>query len=132
MEKRLLLGISIVLIMALIGGGVYMAFFRKPKTVETVRNFKLTDYSYFIENFPSEKVLGSIDSAEAAKEKAEIIWLEIYGESIKERSPYVVSFDDENQVWLVHGILPKYWVGGVPQILIQKSDGKVLAVWHDK
>lgn len=113
-----------------------MAFFKKPNVIEKVGTFKLTDYNCFIEEFPSEKVLGSVDSAQLAKEKAEVIWIETYGESIKEKKPYEVSFDEENDVWLITGSMPKNLFGnikgGVPYILIQKADGKVLAVWHDK
>lgn len=133
MNKKLILyGILFVLIVALIGGGIYISFFKKAKTDETIGAFKLMDYSYFIENFPSNKVLGSVDSAQLAKENAEVIWIETYGESIKKIKSYKVFFDEENQVWLVQGSLQKNWKGGVPYILIQKYDGKVLAVWHGK
>lgn len=97
-----------------------------------VDGFRLTDYSDYIAEFPSEKVLGTIDSLQKAKEEAEIIWLEVYGDSVKDMKPYIVSYDEESQVWLVQGTLKKNHDGGVPCILIQKSDGKVLAVWHGK
>ena len=129
MNKKYFFGIAIVLIIALVGGGVYMIFLKKTETVDS---FKLTDYSDFIERFPSEKILGSIDSAQTVKEKAETIWLDIYGNSVKDKKPYNVFFDEQNQVWLVQGTLQKNCDGGVPHILIQKSDGKVLAVWHSK
>jgi len=129
MKKKSLFSIAIALIAVLVGGGVYMAVFGNTKTVGT---FSLTDYSDFIERFPSEIVLGSIDSAQLAREKAETVWIDIYGESVKDRKPYHVDFDDESQVWLVQGSLPKHRDGGVPHILIQRSDGKVLAVWHTK
>ena len=136
MKKKLLFGIAIVLIIVLVVGGIYMNSFKKTKAVGT---FKLENYNDIVENygnnFPSEKfpdALGFIDSEKTAKEKSEIVWKEIYGESIMERKPYEVSFDDKNQVWLVQGTLPKNWLGGVPYILIKKSDGKVLAVWHTK
>ena len=58
--------------------------------------------------------------------------IEIYGESVKNKKPYNVSFDEQNQVWMIQGTLPKNWDGGVPHILIQKSDGRILAIWHDK
>lgn len=134
MKKKLLCGIVIALAILFIGGGIYMVLLKKTesKNTDTVGTFKLKDYSYYIENFPSDKVLGSINSAQTAKENAEVIWVEIYGESTKEKKPYEVSFDDENQVWFVQGTLPKNWDGGVPHILIQKADGTVLAVWHDK
>lgn len=121
-----------VLFFVSIVGGIYISFFNKFKTDETLGNFKLTDYSYAIADFPSDKVLGSVDNAQLAKENAEVIWKEIYGESIKDMRPYIVSFDNENQVWLVKGTLQKNWKGGVPYILIQKKDGKVLAIWHTK
>ncbi|MDR0889999.1 MAG: YbbC/YhhH family protein [Oscillospiraceae bacterium] len=132
MKKRLLFWIGIVLIIALVGGSIFMFVFRTIKTTEAVGTFKLTDYSFYIENFPSEIVLGTIDSAQSAKEKAEEIWIEIYGDTAKNKKPYIVSFDELNQVWMVQGTLPNNWVGGVPYIIFRKADGKVLAVWHDK
>ena len=45
------------------------------------------------------------------------------------KKPYVVSYDDVNEVFHVHGTS---WKGNVPHILIRKADGKVLAVWHTK
>ena len=136
MKKKLIFGIAIALIIVLVGGGVYMAFFKKTEAVGT---FNLENYNdiieYYENNFPTEKVpeaLGFVDSEKTAKGKLETVWIEIYGKSIKNKKPYNVSFDNENQVWLVQGSLPRNWDGGVPHILIQKSDGKVLAVWHDK
>ena len=133
MNKKLILyEIRILLIIILIGGGIYLFFLKKTKTNETIGTFELADYSYFIDNFSSDQVLGSVESTRLVKENAEVIWIKIYGESIKENKPYKVSFDDKNQVWLVQGTLQKNRVCGVPYILIQKKDGKVLAVWHDK
>lgn len=101
--------------------------------------FDLDDYTYYLECFfPDEDlILGPIGNAEIAKKKAEKVWVEIYGEKVKNEEPYNVAFDEENQVWLVFGSLPKrdgngYATGGTAHILIQKSDGKVLAVWHTK
>ncbi len=106
-----------------------MFFFKKE---ETIGIFRLSDYSDPIERFPSEKILGPINSSQVAKKEAEVVWMEIYGESIKTKKPYEVLFDEANQVWLVQGTLPKNIDGGVPYMLIQKLDGKVLAIWHDK
>ena len=112
----------------LIGVIIVMLFANKtPK----IKNFDV-DYSYYISEFSSNEVLGKIDNAEIAKEKAESIWRGIYGESIKNEKPYQVFFDATNEVWLVSGTMPRNQKGGVANILIQKSDGKVLAVWHDK
>lgn len=97
-----------------------------------VGNFDIATYNKYIDKFPSEKILGPISDRKSAKEKAESLFREIYGDSIKSQKPYNVSFDEESQVWLVQGSLPKNYCGGVAHILIRKSDGKVLAVWHDK
>lgn len=102
------------------------------KTFESSNNFKLKDYNYYVENFSSEKVLGEIDSEEQARKTAEKVFVEIYGKSVVDKKPYRVSFDDESQVWLVQGNISKHNIGGIPNILIQKSDGKVLAIWHSK
>lgn len=76
-------------------------------------------------------MVDAIDSTTAAKKQAEKLWVEIYGESVKDNKPYIVLYDSANKVWLVKGSIPKNTIGGVPNILIQ-ADGKVLAVWHDK
>ena len=39
---------------------------------------------------------------------------------------------DENSNMVVSGTLWKNFIGGVPNVIIQKSDGKVLAVWYTK
>lgn len=119
----------LTLIMVLAGSYIYTIFSNKT---EKVKKFKLEDYNTFIGKFSSGKVLGATESAQTAKEKAEVFWVEIYGESVKDEKPYEVLFDEENQVWLVGGGLPKDMDGGVACILIKKSDGKVLGVWHGK
>lgn len=92
----------------------------------------IADYSEFIEDFPSERVLGPVASVAEARTQALNVWEEIYGNSNQWKRHIEVFFDDENQVWLVRGKFIGYGVGGVPYIIIQKEDGKVLAVWHDK
>ena len=95
-------------------------------------SFDISEYDDIIARFPSDKILGPVDSQEDAKEQALTVWTEIYGEEVDNERPIVVLFDEESETWLVHGTLPKNTIGGVPYILIQKSDGKVLAVWHTK
>lgn len=116
----------------MIGGVLLSFFFINKNSNKGIGEFKLSDYQSFLDKFSSDKVVGNIDNTEIAKAQAEKVWIEIYGNNIKEKRPYEVLFDNENQVWLVQGRLPKNRDGGVPYILIQKSDGKVLAVWHDK
>ncbi len=92
-----------------------------------------------------ELLLGRTETPKDVKRKAEAIWVAIYGKGIKKTNrPYVVSYDSEREVWLVEGSVNGQWYlriiefffgtteGGAPSILIQKNDGKILAVWHDK
>ena len=132
--KKIILIILLVLIMITVGGVTYMKLFGETEEAQTekIQPFSLSDYSETINDFASDKVLGAVNTSDSAKEKAETVWIEIYGDSVKEDKPYKVYFDEQNQVWLVKGTLPEMYFGGVPYILIQKSDGKVLAVWHTK
>jgi|GEM_PF-818592 len=149
MKKQFLIGIIAVLMSAFIGVCVYMVFFKKADTLapvkeddDTVGTFKLEWYSRQIdwyvgnEYFQKEDVpgpLGFIDSPQTAKEKGVAVLKEIYGEeTLKDEEPFGIAFDEKNQVWLIQGTLPDNMEGGVAHIIIQKSDGKVIAVWHDK
>lgn len=126
-KKILLVAIIIILI-----GGVLLGFFLYNKNSNMdIGEFKLSDYQSFLDKFPSDKSVIEIENAVVAREQAEKIWIGIYGNNIKDRKPYSVLFDETNGVWLIQGSLPKNWDGGVPHILI-KTDGKILAVWHDK
>ena len=100
--------------------------------VQRISYFTLNEYDDVIANFPSDKLLGPVTSAKEAKEKAEAVWLEVYGDEVKKEKPYSVAYDENTGTWLVQGHLPWYMVGGVANILIQESDGSVLAVWHEK
>lgn len=78
---------------------------------------------------PSE---GFVPTKETAIKIAETIWLPIYGETIYEKKPFEVSFDEENQCWYVQGTLPDNTLGGVPEIVMTKSTGEILYVNHSK
>ncbi len=138
MNKKLLFCIIVVLICAFVGGATYMIFFRKSEVdiSNNISTFKISDYSYYIENYPSEKYLGLTNSEQIAKEKAESVWMEMYGESVKKEKPYKAFFDKSSNTWLVTGSKSRSFFnntkGGVANIIIQMSDGKVLAVWHEK
>lgn len=110
----------------------------------TVESFSLSDSPYYleaIEDFPSDKYLGEVLTAEEAIAHAEREWVALYGDKVNRQKPYKVSFDAEMNVWLVRGSLPGpvsirpgaqiITRGRVAGILIQKEDGKILAVWHD-
>lgn len=115
--------------MMLFGSGGAMLILSQSRKVGT---FDIATYSKYIDEFSSEKILGPVNDRKSATEKAGSLFREIYGDSIKSKKPFTVSFDEKSQVWLVEGNLPRNYDGGVPHILMQKSDGKVLAIWHDK
>lgn len=75
---------------------------------------------------------GVVPDKKTAISVADTILSSIYGESIKETEPFNVEFDDKYQVWVINGVLKANKVGGVPNIIIQKRDGKIIAVWHTK
>jgi hypothetical protein len=58
------------------------------------------------------------------------VWVPVYGKIIYSEKPY--SAELKNGVWFVQGSLPEGSLGGVAEILIQKSDGKILKVIHGK
>lgn len=90
----------------------------------------LSDYSAFLrKDIPSN---GYVPDAITAKKLAEAVLYPIYGDNIKNKKPFLVTFDEENQVWIVEGQLPENRDGGVPYVIIQKNDGKILSVWHTK
>lgn len=100
--------------------------------------FALADYQGILamEEFSSDRRVGRIEDMQDAAEKAEAVWLEVYGESAEDEKPYVVSRDGESGVWFVTGSLPRdFWgrtvMGGTACTLI-RDDGTVLAVWHEK
>ena len=74
---------------------------------------------------------GFVPDEQTAMRIAEAVWSPIYGEeNIKSEKPFVASL--KNDVWTVHGSLPKGWVGGVAEAEISKSDGRILRVSHGK
>lgn len=128
-KKTVIIAFCIVSIAVLVG--VVLMKFLNAKT-PVVQDFEISEYQYYLDNFPSNKTLGPILKAEDAVKKAEEIWVELYGLQVKREKPYRVFFDAKNEIWLVTGSLRFYSVGGVANILIQCDTGSVLAVWHDK
>ena len=101
--------------------------------------FEISDYENKIELHASELVLGETQTKRDARDKAVAVWIELYGDIIRMEWPYSVYLDEENDAWLVKGTLAtpfprilSYWfaTGTEPYIIIQRSDGKVLAVWR--
>lgn len=83
----------------------------------------------------SKKVV--VPDEQTAIKIAEAVLYPIYGIDIDESKPLKAKLDENLGVWKVEGTLPNVddtqdTLGGVPYVLIQKKDGKVLAIWHTK
>jgi len=78
---------------------------------------------------------GYVPDEETAVKIAEAVWLNIYGEDIYNRLPFVAYYDGKTDNWLVYGSMPEAkpgvtFFGGVPEMTIRKADGQILWVSH--
>ena len=124
--------ILIVFTVAVLAAGIFVILILNKGRALEVKSFDSGDYQYYIDNFSSEDDVGSISDAADAVEKAETLWVETYGEQVKEEKPYQVFYDENSDSWLIQGTLRANSVGGVANFLAEGKTGKVLAVWHDK
>ncbi|MFZ4798968.1 MAG: YbbC/YhhH family protein [Bacteroidia bacterium] len=62
---------------------------------------------------------------------AEAIFIPIFGDKVLKERPFKAKLMDD-EIWLVEGSLPRGAVGGVATMEIQKSDCKILTVYHTK
>jgi hypothetical protein len=61
---------------------------------------------------------------------AEAVWLPIYGDKIYKEQPFVAEYDSKKGYWYVHGTLPENTIGGVVEIKISRSNGRIVYVNH--
>lgn len=75
---------------------------------------------------------GVVPSPKIAVEIAEVILFHIYGkESIERQQPYSVSLVNK-YMWNINGRLKKGYEGGCFHITIDKRDGRILQISHEK
>ncbi len=128
-RKTLVLCAAALLAAGLAAGGTAAGWFRSHGT----GTFRVEDYQRYITDFPSDRTVGPVGDAAEARERAEEVWDEVYGDDVvRENTSCRVYFDSTAGLWMVTGRLPGYSKGGVPNIIMRKEDGKVLAVWHGK
>lgn len=129
------IGIICFLISAVLISGVLFAINMRRNRNNTFESGNIAEYAEYIKDsyIPSD---GFVPDSNTAQRIAENILLPIYGKSINNNKPFIVKYDEKSQVWIVEGQLKESLVGskggGVPYVIIQKSDGKIIAVWHDK
>ncbi len=75
-------------------------------------------------------IRGFVPDKETAKKIAVAIWIPIYGKRIYREEPFIVKYIPILRYWIVTGTLPGNIFGGVAEIIIKKSNGKILYVMH--
>lgn len=74
---------------------------------------------------------GVVPDAITAEKIAEVIFVRFYGaEQIDREKPFNTSIKDD--VWIVEGNLPRGMLGGVAEIHINKTDGRILYLFHGR
>ena len=130
-KKLFVLVLSIVGICIL---GLIIACYICLSPYYQVKEFSLEDYSEFIQT-PStynEPYLGKIDTQFEARKAALMVFREVYADySIAITPPYIVSYDSENDVWLIQAGMYFIPEGGA-HIIINASDGEILGLWNYK
>ena len=72
---------------------------------------------------------GYVPNPETAVQIAEAVLLPIYGkEQVESERPFVANLNGD--IWTVEGSLPDGWLGGVAEVDIRKSDGKIMRLIH--
>ena len=96
-------------------------------------------------NYSFNEKTNYVPNEETAIKIAEAVWLPIFGKSIYDKRPFNAVLNGDS-IWHVYGTLHSssikvndegdtvinMIVGGVPHIYINKSDGKIYKVYHDK
>ena len=105
-------------------------------TVDITEERKSVDDTSFKSNIDTMGVYGRtngiVPNAKSAVDIAKAILYSSYGEEkINEEKPFNVELQN-GKAWHVFGSLPKGYIGGVFEIWIQKSDGKILCLYHTK
>lgn len=128
----MVIGGVLLLIVAIISAVHVWHYCIRPSIVG---DFDLNDYSLELDKFPHDGIVGPINDANAAKEKGIEELKVVFGEEqINNEKPFTTYYDKATNTWLLVGSLPvrPFQFGGVAHIIINGSDGDVLAVWHTK
>lgn len=88
-----------------------------------------------IDSYPDDPLPSDlVPNKETAIKIAEAVWLPIYGKKIYNEKPFTAELTSVG-IWIVKGTLQNANLGakgGVAYIEIQKSDCKILKIYHGK
>ncbi|MCC9043947.1 YbbC/YhhH family protein [Myroides sp. M-43] len=125
-----------ILYMLVLGG--LMSCHKEKETVlkEDIQFLKiengLIESTYYetVENIPP--IDGFIPNDSTAVRIAETMLYKVYGENnIVRQRPYNIALKQDS-IWCIQGNLPEGWEGGVFYIELNKNNGKVEKMFHDK
>jgi len=74
---------------------------------------------------------GYVPDNTTAVQIAQILFVRVYGEKVLKKKPFIATLKD-GAVWVVEGSIDEGVDGGVPHIEIQKSDGRIVNLYHYK
>jgi hypothetical protein len=101
-------------------------FFSSLVTILLIMGICKTASAY--PNIPKD---GFVPDKMTAVKIAEAILIPIYGEEdVINHRPFTAEL--EKNIWIINGSLKENVVGGTPHVELQKSDGKILMVFHTK
>ncbi len=131
MKKNIfLIFILIIVLVELINLILYVNVFLIKKDILD-GYFDINDYEEKLDIDIIDYLVPKVHCVKDAKTIANQIWNDVYGEEIgKQNKPYKVYYDFKNNVWLVTGSLKKNNVGGVAHIIV-KTNGTIMAIWHE-
>ena len=106
---------------------VFIAFSKKDNTLQKIllidyKTLKIiAENTIFLQELPLEKLITT----------AEKELVKVYGKRVLKQRPWKITRSDEKSITLT-GTFHVRGVGGVAEITLQKSDGKVLRMIHGK
>ena len=106
---------------------VFIAFSKKDNTLQKIllidyKTLKIiAENTIFLQELPLEKLITT----------AEKELVKVYGKRVLKQRPWKITRNDEKSITLT-GTFHVRGVGGVAEITLQKSDGKVLRMIHGK
>lgn len=116
----------------LIGGVIITWFLLVNNQVE---KFCVSDYQKYVDAGHRDEplMIEPVTDSKSLKAQVETLWPKVFGQDVFQNieKEVLVYYDPKNDAWLVKGVLPENYLGGVPYMIVQ-SNGKVLALWHTK
>ena len=74
---------------------------------------------------------GYVPDSTTAVQIAQILFVRVYGEKALKKKPFIATLKN-GRIWVIEGSIDEGVDGGVPHIEIQKSDGRIINLYHYK